>query len=92
MSVKGFVRIGNGYNDGEVESIYKDIMEELMHMGVLKIKGINISSVVGYEWEVKDPEEERLKKRVEELEDGNARLYRQITESYDRRSRRLGVE
>lgn len=92
MSQKGFVSTDVCLEDGSLDGFAKAVMNDMMGKGYLKLKGISVNSISGYMWEFIDPEEERLKKRIAELEDTNSRLYRQITESYDRRTRRVGVE
>lgn len=77
---------------GDVDELSKDVFMDMTKRGLIKLRGVTVNGVSGYSWEFIDPEEERLKKRIEQLEDTNARLYKQITESYDRRTRRIGVE
>lgn len=90
--MKGFIKCSTRLSDENAPKVALAMMTYLQCEGVLTLKAIDISSVHGLEWEIKDPEVETLKKRIEDLEETNSRLYRQITESYDRRSRRVGVE
>ena len=91
MSLKGFIS-AESLEDGNVEEIATTIVKELMSRGQMKLRGITVSNVSGYMWEIEDPEVKRLMDTVKDLENSNSRLYRHMAESYDRRSGRLGVE
>lgn len=85
MALKGFVRILDGVNDGKFQTVCSAIVQDLSFKGKMVVNKVNISNMVGYAWEVVDPEVERLSKRVAELEDTNSRLYRLITDESNRR-------
>ena len=88
MKSSGFIPESIDGYDNDINYFEREIVNDMVAKGILRLYAIDVSNKHGVCWEIDCSEIKRLEKRVSDLEDTNARLYRLITDEANRREAR----